>query len=172
MYKLIASLLIASLLCACGWHLRGSTPVSKSIYLSSEDNYSPVRLELEQLMAIHGITLAASPAESDLQLHIEEEIADRRTAAVGADALTSAYELFLTVHYQMRSPEGLPVSDQSTALVTRIFNYTAEGASSGAQEEALLLEEMRRELAQMLLRRLSAINQHLNSQTPKANQAR
>src|SRR5690606_28994214 len=77
MYKLIASLLIASLLCACGWHLRGSTPVSnslKSIYLSSEDNYSPVRLELEQLMAIHGITLAASPAESDLQLHIEEEI--------------------------------------------------------------------------------------------------
>lgn len=165
MYKLIASLLIASLLGACGWQLRGSSPVGhnlKSIYLTSEDNYSPVRLELEQLLAIHDIALAKTASESDMQLHILEEIADRRTAAVGVDALTSAYELFLSVHYEMRSPEGAPVSNLGSALATRIFNYTAEGASSGAQEEALLQEEMRRELAQTLLRRLAAISQHLN----------
>ncbi len=167
MMRLLVLLVIASLCSACGWQLRGSTPVSstlQSLYLTAEDAYNPVTQELKELLAIHGVALASEPEAANLRLHIENEISDRRTAAVGVDALTSAYEIFLKVRYDMRAPDNRPVTSLGSATVTRIFNYSADSASSGAQEEALLLEEMRREMAQILLRRLSAMSAHIQEQ--------
>src|SRR5690606_23076450 len=101
--------------------------------------------------------------KATLNLFILEELQDRRTAAVGADALTSAYELTLTVEYELLSAKGEAVGTVDTVTVTRTFDFIAEGASSGAREEAKLLSEMRREIAQQLIRRMSALSANLTS---------
>lgn len=166
MKKIIAGLLIACVTTACGWQLRGSVAAHQnlqSIYLSSEDTHGALVAEIKQVLEANKIALAEKASEASLSLFINDELYDRRTAAVGADALTSAYELIYTVHYNVRTATGGPVTSLGTAMVTRTFDYSASGASSGAREEALLAEEMRREMAQQLIRRLNALSLNLTT---------
>lgn len=164
MKKLIVGLLIAYMVSACGWQLRGALATHEnlhSIYLSSEDKHGALEVEIKQLMAANKIALAETAGEASLSLFIESADYDRRTAAVGADALTSAYELIYTVHYDVRSATGAPLTSLGSAMVTRTFDYSAAGASSGAREEALLRSEMQGEMAQLLIRRLNALSENL-----------
>lgn len=168
MKNIIVGLLIACLTTACGWQLRGSMATHenlKSVYISAEDTHGALVAELKQLLKSNNVALVEDSSAATLSLIIRDENQDRRTAAVGSDALTSAYELFLTVHYHLQNAKGAPVSSQGSAMVTRTFNYSAAGASSGAREEALVLAEMRRELAQQLVRRLSALSANIEPPT-------
>jgi LPS-assembly lipoprotein len=166
MKKFIAGLLMISLLGGCGWQLRGSsaTTTSKldSVYISSEDNHGPFVTQLLQSLRSDKIAVVDSSDKAALSLYLLDERHDRRTAAVGSDALTSAYELTIMVEYEIRTPAGQVIRSPTinlpnTASVTRTFNYSAGSATSGAREEALVLGEMRRELARALIRRLNAI---------------
>lgn len=166
MKKIIVGLLIACVTSACGWQLRGSIATHKnlqSVHLSFEDTHGPLEAEIKQILKANKIAVAEKSSEASLSLIVESEDYDRRTAAVGADALTSAYELIYTVHYDVRTAAGAPVTSLGTAMVTRTFDYSASGASSGAREEALLTGEMRREMAQLLIRRLNALGDNLTS---------
>jgi LPS-assembly lipoprotein len=171
MKKFIAGLLMISLLGGCGWQLRGSsaTTTSKldSVYISSEDNHGPFVTQLLQSLRSDKIAVVDSSDKAALSLYLLDERHDRRTAAVGSDALTSAYELTIVVEYEIRTPAGQSVDAPTTnsptinlpntTSVTRTFNYSAGSATSGAREESLVLGEMRRELARALIRRLNAI---------------
>jgi LPS-assembly lipoprotein len=170
MKHLIAYLLLVSLTTACGWQLRGSLATHenlKSVYIEAEDTHGALYNELQEVLKSNKIALGESASSASISLFIRDEIHDRRTAAVGSDALTSAYELMLSVHYHVANANGAPMSSLGSAMVTRTFNYNASGASSGAREEALLMSEMRREMAQLLVRRLNALSVNL----PPAKQA-
>jgi LPS-assembly lipoprotein len=85
---------------------------------------------------------------------------DKRTAGVGADALTSAYEMILSVNYSLSHEGVLLTPTNAKASVVRTYNYNVNNANGATQEEALIIREMRRELAQQLLRRLKSLSQH------------
>ena len=172
MKKITVGLLIACMVSACGWQLRGAVATHEnlqSIYLSSEDTHGALEVEIKQLMAANKIAVAETAGDASLSLFIESEDYDRRTAAVGADALTSAYELIYTVHYEVRSATGAPLTSLGSAMVTRTFDYSAAGASSGAREEALLTREMQREMAQLLIRRMNALGENLTNAPAETN---
>lgn len=152
------------LLSACGWHLRGSDPKFSSkmewvnIAISADDEHTALFTYL--LPALDTYRLKESTSSSH-QLQIQKLFLDRRTAGVGADALTSAYELTLSVEYRLVS-DVQSADKYSRASVTRTYNYNLNNANGAAQEEALILREMHRELAQQILRRTRIL---LNQQT-------
>jgi LPS-assembly lipoprotein len=165
MKRLLVYLLLTSLTTACGWHLRGSTgggPSLEHLYVSSDNHHGPFITQFLQSLRANNITVADDPKLAPVQLFISNEAQERRTAAVGSDALTSAFELVLSVDYTIVTPEGQPLTALNTARVIRTFDYSARSATSGAREESLLLTEMRRELAQLLIRRVEAVAQRLD----------
>lgn len=161
MKQLILCLLISCLTAACGWQLRGSATASQGlerIYLSSTDEHGPLTTDVRQQLITQKVIITETASEAPVNLRILDENMDRRTAAVGADALTSAYELFMTVGYEVRDNGGeLLTPRAATASITRTYNYNPNDAASSAREEALVLREMRRDLAQQLIRRVSAL---------------
>jgi LPS-assembly lipoprotein len=76
---------------------------------------------------------------------------------VGGDALVSAYELTLEADYEIRNQSGMLIVPVATSSVARSYDYSPGDASSASQQEALLRREMRRDLAQQILRRLYAV---------------
>ncbi|MBK8188283.1 MAG: hypothetical protein IPK77_14080 [Cellvibrio sp.] len=143
------------LLTACGWHLRGSDPKLSSqlqwtdIAISADDEHTAFFTYLRPALDTYHLKESESATN---QLQIQNLELDRRTAGVGADALTSAYELTLSVEYRLGSDQQS--SEKFTrASVTRTYNYNLNNANGAAQEEALILREMHRELAQQILRR-------------------
>jgi LPS-assembly lipoprotein len=158
------------LLTACGWHLRGSNPQLSSkmewvnISITADDEHTALFTYLRPLLDIYRLKeVADDTATTNLQ--IQKLLLDKRTAGVGADALTSAYELTLSVEYRLVK-EVQSTDKMTRASVTRTYNYNLNNANGAAQEEALILREMHRELAQQILRRTRLL---LNKQSTAEN---
>lgn len=164
MKKIIASLLILSL-SACGWHLRGSASGSDklamtqplNLIIESNDNHSQLINTLRQALPGYKITEVVKGTAQTLTLDIDKEILDKRTAAVGQDALTSGYEIILRVPYRLSNNGEIITPKDTSTRITRTYNYNVNNANSAAQEEELVLREMRRELAQTILRRVKSL---------------
>ncbi len=160
MKKIIASLLILSL-SACGWHLRGSASGSDKLAMTqpldlvieSEDNHSQLVNALRQALPGYKITEVTQPAAA-LVLDVGSEKLDKRTAGVGSDALTSAYEIILRVPFSLSNAAGAITPEDTSVNITRTYNYNVNNANSATQEEELVVREMRREAVQTILRRV------------------
>lgn len=165
MKQIIASLLILSL-SACGWHLRGSAASGDKLamtaplelVISSTDDHSPLMNSMRQLFPAYKINELTSPTSTSLTLNMEREVMDKRTAGVGSDALTSAYEIILSVDYRVSNAQGILTPRNTSARISRTYNYNVNNANGAAQEEELVLREMRRELASSILRRVKNIS--------------
>jgi LPS-assembly lipoprotein len=161
--KTFITLLLALSISACGWHLRGSAQggdrlaMSQPLDLSitAKDNFTPLTNELRRQLATFRIT-EVDNAPTVLELGTERM--DRRTAGVGSDALTSAYEIVLTVDYQIVQ-QGVNLTPMNTQTsLARSYDYDVNNASSATREEELVLSEMRKELAQTILRRVKNLS--------------
>lgn len=177
MKKIIVSLLVLTL-CACGWHLRGSaaggdklamtTPLD--LIIVTKDNHSPLVNALRQSLPSYKINELTAANPGALTLNLGREIFDKRTAGVGSDALTSAYEIILRVDYSVSNASGVITPLNTSARTSRAYNYNVNNANSAAQEEELVLREMRRELANTILRRVKNLGAKAAATPPPAAQ--
>lgn len=183
MKKIIGCITLTFLTSACGWHLRGAVDMPQDLsqlYISavetrststnkSTTTFSTTELmtELRLQLKANRISVIDDSNAANYQLIILEESMDKRTAGVGTDALSSAYEITLKTEYEIRTKNSAR-SVKATASSVRSFNYNTASLSSSAQEEMLLIKEMRRDLVQQMLRRLNAVVRHpeTNSSEP------
>jgi LPS-assembly lipoprotein len=165
MKKFIVGLLLISL-SACGWHLRGSAASGDKLAMTTpldlviitKDNHSPLINALRQSLSAYKINEITDATKAGLSLSVDREILDKRTAGVGSDALTSAYELILRADYSVSNANGIITPLDTSARISRTYNYNVNNANGAAQEEELVLREMRRELAQTILRRVKNLS--------------
>ncbi|MES2676018.1 MAG: LPS assembly lipoprotein LptE [Pseudomonadota bacterium] len=179
MRKIIGCITLTLLSSACDWHLRGAVDMPQDLsqlYISAVETrgtstdksittFSTTELmtELRQQLKANRISVIDDSTAANYELIILEESMDKRTAGVGTDALSSAYEITLKSEYEIRTKNSALVVP-ATASSVRSFNYNTASLSSSAQEEMLLIKEMRRDLVQQMLRRLNAVVRH-----PEAN---
>lgn len=162
-------LLLSLLTLSCGWHLRGAISLPSSIeklHLSAEDSYSPVLVELRRRLEDADITLVERSSEAPYSLTILEQSQDSRVAGVGSNALAAAYELTLQARYEIRRSSGEVLAPNLSSNVVRSYSASAVTAGADSQEQSLVLKEMRRELAQQILRQLQAQINAAEAQAP------
>lgn len=165
MKKIIVSLLVLTL-SACGWHLRGSAAGGDKLAMTSpldlvivtKDDHSPLITTLRQSLRSYKINELDVATTNALTLNVSREVLDKRTAGVGSDALTSAYEIILRVDYSISNANGVITPLDTSARTSRTYNYNVNNANSAAQEEELVMREMRRELANNILRRVKNLS--------------
>lgn len=164
MKKVIAGLLILTL-SACGWHLRGSSAggdklamtAPLDLVIETNDDHTPLMDAIRQALPAYRINEQKSATANSLNLMLGQEKMDKRTAGVGSDALTSAYEIILSIEYSVSNANGVITPRNTRASLSRSYDYNVNNANSAAQEEELILQEMRRELAQSILRRTKSL---------------
>ncbi|GGY80279.1 LPS-assembly lipoprotein LptE [Cellvibrio zantedeschiae] len=173
MKKIIALALITLGLTACGWHIRGSVELPKqlsNLYVSATDSKGALITDVRQLLKTNRVKLAEKSADANYSLNILEETKDRHTAGVGGDELSSAYEITLKANYEIHL-KNTNQTIKGSAISVRNFNYNTAAINSATQEELLLEQEMRRDLAQQILRRLSSVVANPPSEKSKPNKS-
>ncbi len=167
MNKLISTLVIialsASLLNGCGWRLRGSLALPAdlgAVHVSTRDTHGELITELTRLLRSSDIDIADSAAAGRYSIAVEQERNQRRTVSVGSNALAAEYELTLEADYRIvdNRAAGEP-QVPATARVVRSFNFNVNDVTGAAAEERVIRAEMRRELAQKIIRRLIFVSQ-------------
>lgn len=162
MKNIFATICITLIATACSWHLRGSVATPKeltNLYVSAVDSKGALISELRQQLKANRITITDDPTSAEYSLNITDENKEKRTAGVGGDALSSAYEITLKANYEIvLKNNSHPI--KAVAISVRSFNYNTASINSATQEEAMLDSEMRRDVAQQMLRRLNAVITH------------
>lgn len=157
MKKLLTLLLSTTLVTACGWHLRGSLLLPadlKSLYITAKDSHGNLVSDIKKLVQGYDINLANKRSDAQYSLIILQERDERRTISVGNDALASEYEITLAADYRIESNDKIVVPI-ATATVSRSYDHDPDDVLSKSEEELLLRNEMRLDLIQQIIRRLS-----------------
>lgn len=153
----LAPLVVTLLLTGCGFTLRGVTPLPpelRTLVLASAQPDGDFEREVRRALQNNGVRLVDSG--SDYRLVLGGEGISERTLSVNANARSGEYELALRVEYDLRHA-GSVVSGPNLLSTTRVYLTDPENAVAKEEEAALIQDEMRRELAQQLLRQLQAV---------------
>lgn len=154
MSRMIALLLSALLLSACGFHLRGQASMPfATLYLEAAG--TPLVAELRRGLEANNVRLVSSADKADVVLNIVSEIPDKQILSLGGSGRVTEYQLRYRVSlraYDNKGQDWIPAVEMEQL---RDFSYNDTAILAKESEEALLQQSMLGDMAQQILRRLS-----------------
>ena len=142
----------------CGFKLRGAEelpPAMAFTFIQGKQNSELVR-ELRHGLETAGARVTEQRAEASAVLRVIKEQFDRRVLSVGGNAKVAEYELNYQVRFDLQDPQGkVLMKEQTVNLVRDYFNDETQVIGK-ADEEALIREEMRRDLVSLMFFRMRA----------------
>ena len=146
--------LLLLLLSGCGFALRGSADLPaalQTMIVAGEEENGELLQEVRRALRNSGVTIVE--ADSPYVLRIGRETSGERVVSVNSNARAGEYELEMNLLFQL-SQGGTAVLGPDTVSLSRVDLTDPENAVAKEEEAELIRSELRRELAQQLLRRL------------------
>lgn len=154
----ISPLLAATLLLAgCGFQLRGALELPDNIQTLHVTAPSQLRNDILTLLESGGVGVSASSAEADASITVTSERFSRRVLSV--DPTTGKereFELAYTLTFGVTRSNGIAVIEDGAVNLLRDYVFDPEAVIGTSREEELLRDEMRRDAARQLMRRVEA----------------
>jgi LPS-assembly lipoprotein len=148
-----------ALVSACGFHLQGHTPlpaVVKTPYLEAPDRQSDFIQSLRHDLLTSGAHLAQDKSDATAVVTILKDNVARRVLAVSAMNQPVEYEVTYTVAFAV-SASGKELLSAQEVSTTRTYSFDERLLLAKGHEEEVLREDMARDLAQLVMRRLSSL---------------
>ncbi|EEX93049.1 Rare lipoprotein B [Vibrio orientalis CIP 102891 = ATCC 33934] len=155
--KLTSVVLMASLLSACGFHLRGDYSVPEELEtmsLTSYDQYSTFTRMMKGQLRMSEIEVVA-PAENVPNLHLLSEGVGERTLSLYQNTRAAEKELTFRASYRVTLPE-LGAKTFSTS-VTRSYLDNPLTALAKSVERDMIEDEMRKLAATQIIRQMGRL---------------
>lgn len=149
-------LAFATLLAACGFHLRGEAIMPfKKLYIEAVNPSSALINELRRNLEANNIQLTNSAEQADVVLNIVTELPEKQILSLAGSGRVNEYQLRYRVSlraYDNQQREWLPADELQ---LSRDFSYDDAQILAKEAEEALIYQNMRTDMAQQIVRRLS-----------------
>jgi LPS-assembly lipoprotein len=148
--------LLAALLAACGFHLRGQAQLPfESLHIPGDN---PLVIELKRnVAAASGTRLMDKPSDAQAVLGFTQELRDKIILSFSSAGRVSEYQLRYRIGFRVTDAKGVKVYvPTSEILLTRDMAYSDAQVLAKEAEEALLYRDMQRDMVQQIIRRLVA----------------
>ena len=143
----------------CGWRLQGATKLSETMaatYIDTEDSYTDFNRALREALRASGARVASRPSDATAIIRVLDDDSGQYVLSVSARNTPEEYEVFYTVRYSVENQDGELIPPQKLEL-TRDYSYDEAAVLAKQREQAILREALARDLAALVLRRLSAL---------------
>lgn len=159
--NLLCLLVSITMLAGCGFQLRGTYLVPDSfqtIYLHSASPYSELTRAVEKRFQSGQVALIAAPRQHTASIILHKDNLERKNLTLFADGQVAEYRLFYSVEVEVIHPNG---KGHFIRLQSQRDYLDDPGqALAKSREMEMLLQEMRVEIADQLLRKLSSFEEH------------
>ena len=157
----VFTLIIAIMLSACGFHLRGSGNQAnlpfKTIYISVAES-SLLGNELKRYIGSSGgTTVATDPKAAEATLEILSESRDKTVLSLNSQGRVREYALYSKVTFLVKDKEGNSLLPPTEVAIRRTLSFNESQVLAKENEEAMLYRDMQTDVVQQILRRVSAI---------------
>ena len=146
---------------ACGFQLRGAADLPESIqtlHIQGINMRQGLGLELKRTLRRNGINVIDDYMEGAAVLSFLENRYERHVLSVGGNAKVSEYELILEVTFQLTDNQQNKLIESERFEAQRDYQFDQEQVLGRDAEEHLLREEMEKQISQVIVRRLSALD--------------
>lgn len=171
------ALLFCLALSACGFQLRGTgdygklLPESwKSLALVSPNANSELSREVSANFAANGVNWQDRDTAS-YTLVLEGEKFEQDNLSLSSEARAAEYELTMSTQFTVLDTHNKVVMEQTRASVVKQMENDPRNVVGKEEEILLLKREMRKELAQQILRRMGFFASRTQAVDPTADQA-
>ncbi len=147
---------VSFILAGCGFHLRGAQAgvAGLAVFVDSGAPYSDFEQVLEDSIEQSDMVLTESAEQAAMVIQLRNEQLKRRVQTVNTTGRASDYELILTIEYALAASGQLADAEKRTLDARREYNFDNAELLGKAEEEALLMQEMRRDIAARLIRQV------------------
>ncbi|HKI74444.1 MAG TPA: LPS assembly lipoprotein LptE [Pseudomonadales bacterium] len=157
-YLFRTSLLFAILLvvAGCGFHLRGTggDKISlTSISVTAANANGDMQRMLERTLKESGVELTA---KAPYTVHLTSEATTRRPVATTSDVQVAEYGLRLDIGFELTGAAGKTIIPDTTVSAERTYRFDTSSLVGNTEEEKLLYDEMRRDVADQIISRIDA----------------
>jgi LPS-assembly lipoprotein len=153
----LAAALLLPALAACGFHLQGVArlpPAFATTQLVAEDRYTDFHRALEDTLRASGSRVAGSGATATIEVLTDDS--GQRVLSVSASNTPTEYEVYYTVRYRVRIGDKEVLSPKVLTL-TRDYSFNTIAVLAKEQEQDQIRAALARELAALVMRRLTAL---------------
>lgn len=161
----LLALLLAFILSACGFQLRGSYNLPwETLAISGvpENNelYFQIRRGLE---ASSQTKVVADAKQAGATLVILQNLQHKAILSLSGKGLVREFQLTRTFMYRIQDAQGKELLPASQIVLQRDMTFDDERIFAKEAEEAMIWREMQQDMVQQLLRRLAASSRSLKS---------
>ncbi len=160
-YNWIFLVCAATLMVACGFHLRGSDGSANLAFSSIYINFpadSQTAARLKRLIKGMKLTkIVNNPKEAEVILSAISEKKNKDYLSLNAQGRVREYSLDYILEFTARTPQGKVLIEPTKLNLRRTMTYNDNEALSKENEELMLYKDMQFDMAYQLLRRLSSI---------------
>lgn len=159
--RLVATLVLAASLAACGFQLRGSNAQYnmpfQSIYLAFPET-SPLGTELKRnLRAGDTVRIEEDASKAQALFDVLGESRNKAILSLNSLGRVREYSLSYTLVFRVRDANNKELLGPTEITLRRNIAFDESQVLAKESEEALLYRDMQSDLVQQILRRLAAI---------------
>ncbi|MCO5097684.1 MAG: LPS assembly lipoprotein LptE [Rhodocyclaceae bacterium] len=153
MRKLIP-VLMALLLAACGFQLRGAQPLPfSSLYIA--ENWELGAMLRRNIRALGNTQLPATPQEAQAVFTVLGEAREKHILSLSATGRVREFQLRYRLAYRVHDLKGREFIPPTEIVLVRDISFADERVLAKEQEEGLLYRDMQNDMVQQVLRRMA-----------------
>ena len=153
--RALIAILIALLLTACGFQLRGAQPLPfSSLYIA--ENWELGAALRRNIRALGSTQLAQTPQEAQAVFTSIGEAREKIILSLSATGRVREFQLRYRFAYRVHDLKGREFVPPTEIILVRDISFSDERVLAKEQEEVLLYRDMQNDMVQQVLRRLAA----------------
>ncbi|HHZ70065.1 MAG TPA: hypothetical protein EYO51_08565 [Methylococcaceae bacterium] len=143
MYKIFTVALLAILLTACGYKIRGQLVLPVGIEAIHLVGASPeLRTAFEKSFRFSSATLVRQPTDASITVKILDDRFERRTASLSERGKSTEFEVISFLRYEVYNTKGQLIMSQQQLTESRVYFNDQTQIVAKQNEEKLIREEI------------------------------
>ena len=157
MRRMTIGVVLAAMLSACGFHLRGTASLPhESLYISGPA-YSAFANDLKRaIQSGTGTRVEDDAGNADATLFILGENRAKSILTLTSQGTVREFQLRYSVVYRLADKQGKEIVPPTEIALVRSYVFNDQQVLAAESEEAFLYRDMQQDAVQQLLRRLAA----------------
>lgn len=154
--RALITVLMALLVAACGFQLRGAQPLPFSSLYIPADSWETGALLKRNIRALNTTQLVETPQEAQAVFTLIGEAREKNILSLSGTGRVREYQLRYRLAFRVHDLKGREFIAPTEIVLVRDISFSDERVLAKEQEEALLYRDMQNDMVQQLMRRMAA----------------